>query len=85
MSVDDDELLQDFLTEGWECLERLERELVVLEREPGDVARLASIFRCFHTLKGSAGFFGFVKLEALTHAGEALLASLRRRSGSTRR
>lgn len=77
MSVDDDELLQDFLTEGWECLERLERELVVLEREPGDVARLASIFRCFHTLKGSAGFFGFVKLEALTHAGEALLASLR--------
>ena len=77
MADDDPELLRDFLTESEENLDQLDRELVALEREPTDAPRLAAVFRCVHTIKGSAGFFGFVKLEALAHAGETLLARLR--------
>jgi two-component system chemotaxis sensor kinase CheA len=38
---------------------------------------LQSIFRTIHTIKGTSGFLAFGKLEALTHAGEGLLAKLR--------
>src|SRR5262249_41571244 len=34
-------------------------------------------FRTIHTIKGSAGFLGLPKLEALAHAGEGLLSLLR--------
>ncbi len=48
-----------------------------LEETPGDHARLASIFRAIHTIKGTAGFFGFSNLESVTHVGENLLSKLR--------
>src|SRR5262249_24490627 len=38
---------------------------------------LSSIFRTIHTIKGTCGFLGFGKLEAVAHAGENLLSRLR--------
>jgi two-component system chemotaxis sensor kinase CheA len=71
------EIVSEFLVESHENLDRLDRELVVLEKEPGEPRVLASIFRTIHTIKGTAGFLGFSKLESLTHAGENLLSRLR--------
>lgn len=73
----DDELVHEFLVESHENLERLDRELVELERDPGSVELLSSVFRTIHTIKGTCGFLGFSKLEAVAHRGESLLSRLR--------
>ncbi|MGB9419989.1 MAG: Hpt domain-containing protein, partial [Candidatus Acidiferrum sp.] len=72
-----DELIKDFLQESTENLDRLDQEFVKLESEPENPELLKSIFRTIHTIKGTCGFLGFTKLEALTHAGESLLSLLR--------
>ncbi|MCK6546897.1 chemotaxis protein CheW [Myxococcota bacterium] len=72
-----DEVIQDFLIESREGLERLDQDLVALEREPASAQLIQSIFRSIHTVKGTSGFFGFERLETLTHSGENLLAMLR--------
>jgi len=73
----DDEIVREFLLESNENLDRLDRELVNLEKDPGDRETLSSIFRTFHTIKGTCGFVGFGKLESVAHAGESLLSLLR--------
>ncbi len=72
-----DEIVREFLVESYENLDQLDRDLVDLEREPDSRDLLQSIFRTIHTIKGTSGFLAFGKLEALTHAGEGLLAKLR--------
>ena len=72
-----DEILKEFLIESYENLDRLDRDLVALEKDPHDKETLGSIFRTIHTLKGSSGFLGFGKLEAVAHVGENLLSKLR--------
>jgi two-component system chemotaxis sensor kinase CheA len=72
-----DPSVRDFLTESAENLDQLDRDFVALEQAPGDHARLGSVFRTIHTIKGTCGFFGFSKLEGLTHVGENLLSRLR--------
>ena len=80
MTVDEnDEVVQEFLVESYENLDRLDQDLVALERAPDDVATLSSIFRTVHTIKGTCGFLGFSKLEAVAHVGENLLSRLRDR------
>ena len=76
---ENDEVLQEFLVESYENLDRLDQDLVALERTPDDVSTLSSIFRTIHTIKGTCGFLGFSKLEAVTHVGEGLLSRLRDR------
>jgi len=77
MSTEDDELLREFLLESRENLHQLDRDFVALEQDPRDPARLAGIFRCVHTIKGTAGFLALTKLEGLTHIGESQLSRLR--------
>lgn len=72
-----DEIVKEFLVENLENIDRLERDLVVLEKAPRSEETLASIFRTIHTLKGTSGFLGFGKLEAVAHAAENLLSKLR--------
>ena len=48
-----------------------------LEEHPEDLSAIAGIFRTIHTIKGTSGFLGLAKLEALTHVGESLLSKLR--------
>ncbi|MEO8175331.1 MAG: chemotaxis protein CheW, partial [Sphingomicrobium sp.] len=60
-----------------EMLEALGGEIVAWEAEPEDRARLDSIFRFVHTVKGNCGFFDFPRLEALSHAAEDALADVR--------
>ena len=72
-----DDLTKEFLAEGIDVLDRMERCLTDLEQRPGDRELLDEIFRAVHTIKGSTGFLGFKRLELLAHAGESLLDSLR--------
>lgn len=72
-----DDLIKDFLQESTENLDRLDQDFVKLESDPQNRELLKSIFRTIHTIKGTCGFLGFTKLEALTHAGESLLSLLR--------
>ncbi len=72
-----DDITKEFLVESYENLDRLDRDLVVLEKDPRSKETLSSIFRTIHTLKGTSGFLGFGKLEAVAHVGESLLSKLR--------
>ena len=79
MELDDEmkEVLVDFLQESYENLDRVDSELIELEEQPDNRDLLSSIFRSMHTIKGTCGFFGFDKLEKVTHIGENLLVKLR--------
>jgi two-component system, chemotaxis family, sensor kinase CheA len=72
-----DELLRDFLTETVESLDRVDAQLVRLEQEPNNAQVLGNIFRLVHTVKGTCGFLGLPRLEALTHAAEGLMGKFR--------
>jgi two-component system chemotaxis sensor kinase CheA len=72
-----DDLIADFVAECREMLEALGGEIVAWEAQPDDRARLDSIFRFVHTVKGNCGFFDFPRLEALSHAAEDALADVR--------
>jgi len=72
-----DDLIADFVAECREMLDALGGEIVAWEASPDDRARLDSIFRFVHTVKGNCGFFDFPRLEALSHAAEDALADCR--------
>jgi two-component system chemotaxis sensor kinase CheA len=71
------DIVREFLLETHENLAQLDLDLVTLEREPGDKETLARVFRTLHTVKGTAGFLGLSRLQAVAHAGENLLGRLR--------
>src|SRR6201984_2952374 len=72
-----DDLLREFLTETNESLGRVDAELVRFEREPNNADILGNIFRLVHTIKGTCGFLGLSRLEALAHAAETLMGKFR--------
>ncbi|MFN8996298.1 MAG: Hpt domain-containing protein, partial [Pseudomonadota bacterium] len=73
-----DDLLNEFLTETKENLERLDTEIVRLEQEPNNPELLGSIFRVMHTIKGTCGFLGLPRLEKVAHAAENVLDVIRK-------
>ncbi|MBT6006402.1 MAG: hypothetical protein HOG79_11835, partial [Prolixibacteraceae bacterium] len=72
-----DEMLNEFLIECNESLNQLDNDLVIFEEDPSSQEILASIFRTFHTIKGSSGFLALNKLETISHKGENLLSLIR--------
>jgi two-component system chemotaxis sensor kinase CheA len=72
-----DELLREFLTETAEHLDVVDVELVRFERDPNDIEVLRNVFRLVHTIKGTCGFLGLPRLEALAHAAESLMGRFR--------
>src|ERR1700719_452142 len=72
-----DDLLREFLTETGESLDTVDNQLVRFEQEPNNAKILDNIFRLVHTIKGTCGFLGLPRLEALTHAAEALMGNFR--------
>ncbi|PUA29695.1 MAG: chemotaxis protein CheA [Cellvibrio sp. 79] len=74
---DDEDILQDFLVEAGEILERLSQQLVDLEQRPEDKDLLNAIFRGFHTVKGGAGFLSLTPMVECCHVTENLFDILR--------
>lgn len=73
----DEEILQDFLVEAGEILEKLSEQLVDLEQHPDDMGLLNAIFRGFHTVKGGAGFLQLEALVECCHVAENVFDTLR--------
>src|SRR3954464_6712617 len=72
-----DDLLREFLTETNESLDTVDNQLVRFEQDPNNAKILDNIFRLVHTIKGTCGFLGLPRLEALAHAGETLMGKFR--------
>jgi two-component system, chemotaxis family, sensor kinase CheA len=72
-----DDLLREFVTETNESLDVVDVELVRFERDPNNGKILNNIFRLVHTIKGTCGFLGLPRLEALAHAAETLMGKFR--------
>ena len=71
------EILQDFLVESFELVEKLDEDLVELETNPEDLELLNGIFRVAHTVKGASSFLNFDVLTHLTHHMEDVLNKAR--------
>ena len=71
------EILQDFLVESFELVEKLDEDLVELESTPEDLELLNGIFRVAHTVKGASSFLNFDVLTHLTHHMEDVLNKAR--------
>jgi two-component system, chemotaxis family, sensor kinase CheA len=74
--MDDSEMIQEFVIECRENLEQFDQDLIGLESGSNPSGMMESIFRTIHTIKGSCGLIGLVKLESITHVGENLLGKI---------
>jgi len=72
------EIVESFIIETKEILEKLDIDLVEIEKRPGDMELLNQIFRGFHTIKGTSGFLGLDKMTRVTHKCEDILNKLRK-------
>ncbi|MGH6726033.1 MAG: hybrid sensor histidine kinase/response regulator [Pseudolabrys sp.] len=72
-----DELLREFVNETHESLDVVDVELVRFEQDPNNAKILDNVFRLVHTIKGTCGFLGLPRLEALAHAAETLMGKFR--------
>ncbi|HNS99098.1 MAG TPA: Hpt domain-containing protein, partial [Polyangiaceae bacterium] len=72
---------EDFLSEAQEVIDRLSRDLLLLDATtrvgPVDADLVNSVFRGVHTLKGLCGMFNATHLTALSHELENTLDELR--------
>ena len=74
----DPALIQEFLVESEELLQRMDQDMIALEANPADTELLNRIFRALHTIKGTSGFLGFEPVVRLSHRAEDVLNALRR-------
>jgi len=72
------EIIESFIVEAKEILERLDHDLIELEKRPDDAELLNAIFRHVHTIKGTSSFIGFEQMSELTHKLEDVLNKLRK-------
>ncbi len=72
------EIVESFIIETKEILEKLDSNLIELENRPDDSELLNEIFRSFHTIKGTSGFLGLDRLTKVTHRCEDILNKLRK-------
>ena len=72
-----DILRQTFIDEATELLTDLETTLLEIEINPKDGDLIAKIFRALHTIKGSAGMFGYDDIAAFTHDIETVYDFIR--------
>ncbi len=72
-----DKFRDNFREEAEELLNNLEEALLRLEDNPRDADEISSVFRCMHTIKGSAGMFGFLHVSEFAHSVETVLDDVR--------
>lgn len=77
MSINLDSVLQTFFVESRELLEDMEECLLKMESDLSNQELIDAIFRAAHTIKGSAGLFGFDAIVSFTHVVEDMLDRLR--------
>ena len=67
MMIEDEELRLLYKTSSEEHLQKLESDLMILEKNPQDTAALEEFLREAHTLKGDSRMLGLDDIETLVH------------------
>ncbi|MFW6428659.1 MAG: Hpt domain-containing protein [Desulfosalsimonas sp.] len=80
VTIEDPEITADFISEANEHFDIADENLLVLENEPENEEAVASIFRAFHTIKGTGSFLGLTPISVLAHKAENLLDEVRRKN-----
>ncbi|MGB9586866.1 MAG: chemotaxis protein CheA, partial [Armatimonadota bacterium] len=70
-------LLCDFVTECGDYIEKAEAALLALETNPSDTEAINTVFRAFHTIKGTSAFLDLSHISELAHLAESLLSRMR--------
>lgn len=70
-------LLKDFFEEAFDMLDRLEQNILILDKDRNNTDALQEIFRAVHTLKGSAGAVELFDTQKYAHRFEDLLDLIR--------
>ena len=78
-SDSDISLLRDFLNEAAEYIAASEVALLTLEANKQDTEAINTVFRAFHTVKGTAAFLGLIHIAEFAHEAESLLMRVRDR------
>jgi two-component system chemotaxis sensor kinase CheA len=73
----DPELIGEFVTEGSELITNAEDALLRLEVDPEDNEAVGTVFRAFHTVKGTAAFMELDLVSEMAHHAESLLSRVR--------
>lgn len=73
----DSDLIGDFITECREYIEGAEAALLSIESDPNDSEAVNTVFRAFHTIKGTSAFLGLNGISELAHKAESLLSRVR--------
>jgi two-component system, chemotaxis family, sensor kinase CheA len=68
---------QEYIAEAKQLLKDLEHALLQLEKDQGNSDSIDTAYRLLHTLKGSAGMFGFNQVEKLAHELEYVFSDIR--------
>ncbi len=68
---------EGFMEEAGDMLRQFEQALLTLESTPDDTEMLNAAFRAAHTIKGTAGLFGFTHVVSFTHGVESVMEDLR--------
>lgn len=77
MSDEMEEIVNEFITEAEETLEKVDPLFIELEKKGEDKELLNEIFRSMHTLKGAAGFLGFQNIVDVAHRSESIMKKIR--------
>lgn len=75
--IDLDSIKSVFFTEAYQLLADVENLILQLEKSPEDLELLNAAFRAIHTIKGSAGVFGFANITHFVHDLETVLDRVR--------
>jgi two-component system chemotaxis sensor kinase CheA len=80
MSQNDEmrEIIDDFIVESNELIEKVVQDIVEIEKNPDDEL-VNGIFRAVHTIKGTSSFLGFNTLSNLSHRAEDVLGRIRKK------
>lgn len=73
----DKELREEFKRDFLDQLQEVERLLLILEKDPGNMDTVREIFRPFHTIKGNAGVIGEYELQDISQLSESILDQVR--------
>jgi len=75
----DPDLLAAFITESSELITNAEEALLSLETDPDDIDAVSTVFRAFHTIKGTSAFLELSFISELAHHSESFLSRIRDR------
>jgi len=77
MNDEMEEIIQEFITEAEESLDKIEPRFVELEQKGQDASLINDIFRSMHTIKGAAGFLGLQLIVDVAHSAENIMKKIR--------